>query len=187
MSIAVYAQPVSYMIAEIILIPFLWAVIANLTSGKALLQRIINTTLLLASIYLIVKVTLLGRTPNESSRFFGIPLQLVFASIRGRRELVRSILLNILLFAPFGSALVFLLPERKAASVRLIITCCAGMMLSVLIECAQYQLALGNAEVDDVICNSLGTMVGALALPINAAISAIRNEKGKEQAAIYDK
>ncbi|WP_442973818.1 VanZ family protein [Ruminococcus sp. 1001136sp1] len=39
----------------------------------------------------------------------------------------------------------------------------SGFLLSVVIESFQYCLCLGRAETDDVICNTLGCMLGVMA------------------------
>lgn len=58
---------------------------------------------------------------------------------------------NILFFLPFG----FLYPATKY-HVALI----SGLILSILIETIQYIACLGLCELDDVLCNGLGTFIG---------------------------
>ena len=96
-------------------------------------------------------------------------------SIRENREIIRSLLLNILLFCPFGAALVNLLPRRKPVVSRIITACMLGMILSILIEWMQFHFSLGSAEADDVICNTLGTLIGAQALPVKSALERKRS------------
>ncbi|MBQ6499143.1 MAG: VanZ family protein, partial [Ruminococcus sp.] len=38
----------------------------------------------------------------------------------------------------------------------------SGVAFSVLIEVLHYAMSLGNAEIDDVICNTLGLLAGCL-------------------------
>lgn len=70
-------------------------------------------------------------------------------------------LMNILFFIPFG----FLFPEKDILPTmfknrRWLLILCTGMLLSIFVELAQYIFCLGLCELDDVICNGLGTMIG---------------------------
>ena len=60
---------------------------------------------------------------------------------------------NILFFIPFG----FLFPTVKH-----LITIVSGLLLSIIIEAIQYIACLGLCELDDVLCNVFGTLVGCL-------------------------
>ena len=165
-----YAQPVRYMAAEILLVPILWAVLSVFTSKKRWLERTLNVLLLLISLWLILKSTVLGRVADARSGLVSLPFQLILTAIKENREIVRILLLNSLLFCPFGAALIGLLPGQGSAATRLLTVCMAGMVLSILIEWTQFHFSLGNAEADDVICNALGTLIGACALPIKDAL-----------------
>ncbi len=58
---------------------------------------------------------------------------------------------NILFFMPFG----LLFPLKKWKTIML-----SSFAFSVLIEIAQYIFQLGLCEIDDVICNTLGALIG---------------------------
>ena len=68
----------------------------------------------------------------------------------------RNIVLNILLFVPFG----FLLPLGIRFFRRFWVTYLTGLAVTVLIESTQLILARGVAEADDILNNFLGTMIG---------------------------
>ena len=68
----------------------------------------------------------------------------------------RNIVLNILLFVPFG----FLLPLGIRFFRRFWVTYLTGLAVTVLIELTQLILARGVAEADDILNNFLGTMIG---------------------------
>lgn len=175
MSITVYTQPIKYIVLEIILIPVMWVMVSLLVSRRSELDRPINALILFAAILLIVHSTLLNRVSGARSGVVSLPFQQFIASIRDNREILRSLLLNILLFCPFGAAFVNLFSQHKPSASRVSFACILGMLLSLLIEWIQYHFSLGNAEADDVICNTLGTFIGALSLPIKTAIAAARN------------
>ena len=64
---------------------------------------------------------------------------------------VIQIIDNILFFIPFG----FLLPVSSWKKALI-----AGFGFSLCIELAQYAGGLGLAELDDVICNTIGAVIG---------------------------
>ena len=166
MAIHFYGQPIRYMVAEILLVPILWAVISVFTSKKRHLERTLNAALLLMALWLIMNSTILSRAVDARSDLVSLPFQLVLKAIKENREIIRSLLLNVLLFCPFGAAAVGLLPRRGTGSSQVLTACMAGMILSILIEWVQFHFSLGNAEADDVICNALGALIGACTLPI---------------------
>ncbi len=102
-----------------------------------------------------------------------------FASLTAARvqpELYREMLMNVFLFFPLGLTLSNALPQKWHRWLRIILTTLVGCALSAGIEYAQYRCALGLAETDDVICNTLGAFLGATSLLAAHAI-----EKHKER------
>lgn len=103
-----------------------------------------------------------------------------FAALTAARvqpELYREMLMNVFLFFPLGLTLSNALPRKWHRWGRIILTTLVGCALSAGIEYAQYRYALGLAETDDVICNTLGAFLGSTSLLIAHAI-----EKHKERA-----
>lgn len=76
-------------------------------------------------------------------------------------EMYRSMLMNVFLFEPLGLALPFVF--KGSAVKRILLSIMIGFALSVIIETVQYFFVLGMAEIDDVICNTLGTAIGSCA------------------------
>lgn len=70
----------------------------------------------------------------------------------------KLILDNILVFVPFGMLFPNLLNKNQKH--KLIISAAAGMTFSVMIESVQYVFSLGCTELDDVINNTIGAVVG---------------------------
>ena len=123
----------------------------------------------------ILYATLLTRTP-------GVPEAILtpFASLTAARiqpEIYREMLMNVFLFFPLGLTLSNALSRRWHRWLRIILTTLVGCALSAGIEYAQYRCALGLAETDDVICNTLGAFLGAVSL-----LAAHANEKSRERA-----
>ena len=103
-----------------------------------------------------------------------------FASLTAARvqpELYREMLMNVFLFFPLGLTLSNALPRKWHRWLRIILSTLVGCALSAGIEYVQYRYALGMAEADDVICNTLGAFLGAASLLAAHAI-----EKHKERA-----
>lgn len=80
----------------------------------------------------------------------------------GSREIIRTNLMNVLLFVPGGLFTGCLLPERWKVWSRLSIIVLLFAAVSIGIEWAQYYFSLGTSEMDDVIHNAFGALIGAL-------------------------
>ena len=78
----------------------------------------------------------------------------------GPKELIRTLWMNVLLFVPGGLLLDAQLPRRCPCWLRAALTVLMLAVLSVGIETMQYQYALGTVEADDVLCNTLGALIG---------------------------
>lgn len=103
-----------------------------------------------------------------------------FASLTAARiqpEIYREMLMNVFLFFPLGLTLSNALPRKWHRWGKIALTTLVGCALSAGIEYAQYRCALGLAETDDVICNTLGAFLGAVSLLVAHAI-----EKYRERA-----
>lgn len=115
--------------------------------------------------------TILSRTSGSSQHFelqpfrvygrlFESPIEEVadtgFAAMFLRGILpITGLILNILLYYPLGYLLPFLFHKLKPKHVILI-----GCLCSVATEVTQYLLKIGWCETDDVIHNTLGTVIG---------------------------
>lgn len=131
-----------------------------------------NTALACAAAFIILYTTILTRTPGVSEAILT-----PFASLTAARiqpELYREMLMNVFLFFPLGLTLSNALPLKWHRWLRIILTTFVGCALSAGIEYAQYRYALGMAEVDDVICNTLGAFIGTTSLLIAPAIEKYR-------------
>lgn len=117
--------------------------------------------LCLAGIIAFATVILAGTIFSRSSDIRGYTLNLIpFASlkiaIQGNEEGFRVCYMNSLLFYPLG-CLFFGYNNKRFKTIYYII---AGLLLSVIIEVLQFVLHLGVAEIDDIIFNTLGVILG---------------------------
>lgn len=134
-----------------------------------------NTALACAAAFIILYATILTRTPG-SYELILTPFATFTAALQ-QPELYREMLMNVFLFFPLGLTLSNALPRKWHRWGRIALTTLIGCILSAEIEYAQYRYALGMAETDDVICNTLGAFLGAVSLLVAHAI-----EKYRERA-----
>lgn len=139
---------------------FTWAILCQHVSRKRWLA--VNIVVLCVSTAAILYATILTRTPGDYKLILTPFASL--AAARQQPELYRELLMNVFLFFPLGLTLSNALPQKWHCWGRIVLTTFVGCMLSAGIEYAQYRYALGMAEVDDVICNTLGAFIGAASL-----------------------
>ena len=151
----------------------LWPVLCQRVGERR--RVLLNTALACAAAFIILYATILTRTPGNYELIL-TPFAALSAA-RQQPELYREMLMNVFLFFPLGLTLSNALPRKWHRWGRIILTTFVGCALSAGIEYAQYRCALGLAETDDVICNTLGAFIGSTSLLIAHAI-----EKHKERA-----
>ena len=163
---SIYSKPLSNIILAIVIAIVAWGYLRT----KVQLRRwmMANLVLFCAAVIAILYATILTRTP-------GVPAVILtpFAALSAARqqpELYRAMLMNVFLFFPLGLTLSNALPRSWHRWGRIILTTLVGCALSAGIEYAQYRCALGLAETDDVICNTLGAFIGSTSLLIAHAI-----------------
>ena len=148
----------------------LWPVLCQRVGERR--RVLLNTALACAATFIILYATILNRTPGNYELIL-TPFAALSAA-RQQPELYRAILMNVFLFFPLGLTLSNSLPRKWHRWGRIILTTFVGCILSAGIEYTQYRYALGMAEVDDVICNTLGAFIGSTSLLIAPAIEKYR-------------
>ena len=169
----IYAQPPLLIISLMTAAFALWGCLAakiHMTLHWRRGNLILSILMAIAILY----TTILGRSEGNT----GLVLTpfAALAAARQQPELYREMLMNIFLFFPLGLTLSNALPRRWNCWLRIIVTVLAGCVLSAGIEYAQYRFALGMAETDDVLCNTLGAFLGAASLLLTHAIE--KHKKG---------
>ena len=147
-----------------------WTVLCNCLRAKVRIA--VNVILFCVSAAIILHATLISRTPGTYTAVL-TPFA-ALAAARQQPELYREMLMNVFLFFPLGLTLSNALPRRWHRWLRIVLTTLTGCVLSAGVEYAQYRFALGMAETDDVICNTLGVFVGSTSLLLAHAIKKIR-------------
>ena len=167
----IYGMRLQKVAILMLLLLLLWA---NLCQHIIKRWAAINVVIFGLSTATILYATILTRSVGVSEAILT-----PFASLTAARiqpEIYREMLMNVFLFFPLGLTLSNALPRKWHRWLRIILTTLVGCALSAGIEYAQYRCALGLAETDDVICNTLGAFLGAASLLAAHAI-----EKHKER------
>ena len=132
----------------------------------------IRTALFIVSVGFILWETILSRQSSgihqtEMRLMWG--LQEMIAGNPNWKQFALYWIENVLLFIPFG----FLFPKNT-----LRLAMISGFLLSMGIEAMQYFGCLGLCELDDVICNTLGSLAGfLLAMVVQRMVSIIKEKK----------
>lgn len=168
----IYALPLHMVIILMLALLIVWAMLSLHKNQKK--RTIINLVLCSITALTILYATILTRTPGDYELIL-TPFATFTAALQ-QPELYRAMLMNVFLFFPLGLTLSNALPRKWHRWLRIILTTLVGCALSAGIEYAQYRCALGLAETDDVICNTLGAFLGATSLLAAHAI-----EKSRER------
>ena len=155
--IFIYCQPLPRLIFLMLLLIFLWGYLA-FREGNRLRWRLLNGVLFLGCAAVIFYMTVYTRGETADAAVL-VPFQ-SFREARLQPELYRSMLMNVFLFVPLGLTLPFVLGKGRWAP---FLTAVLALAFSAGIEYLQYTYALGRCEVDDVIMNTLGALLGSRA------------------------
>ena len=168
----IYTRPLVVIILFMVLALIVWGELAAHITAKY--WRRGNLILAVLMVGAILYATILTR--SEGSTGLILTPFATFVAARQQPELYREMLMNVFLFFPLGLTLSNALSQKWHRWGRIILTTLIGCILSAGIEYAQYRYALGMAEADDVICNTLGAFIGSSSLLIAHAI-----EKSRER------
>lgn len=118
--------------------------------------RPLRVTLFCIYLFLNFCQTLIGRKPMPQMRCEPVPFWSYRLALAGDAPMAVGIVLNILLYVPFG----FLLDDSRHLSRHPWLIVLLGFLLSLATETVQLVTRLGTFEVDDLINNTLGTLIG---------------------------
>ena len=122
----------------------LWRILARYI--RIDIWKILNLFGAGVSFFLILKFTVLGRTPSGVHQF------VVMAPYSD--EFFRELLMNVFLYFPLGLTLGELIGWHRIW---------LALVLAIVIESWQYAAGTGMVQVTDVICNTLGAWIGGIA------------------------
>lgn len=131
-------------------------IVVCLKKGKLSLTDKHLWAIALAEVYfLILRSTVLCRSVSKSARIEWEPFWSYQAYLHGRDYIFGQIVMNVLVFIPMGFLLGGILHGKGWWKALLM-----GLGMSLVIEVLQYVRMCGISEVDDLIHNVLGFMIG---------------------------
>lgn len=161
----IYKFPLIYIIYAMLLIALLWSYL-RCVSRKSLRRNIIwkcgNALIFLGILVIVIRITLYTRRSGATEVIL-FPLH-SFVEAKTQPEMYRSLLMNVFLFFPIGLSMPNVLPKKWKHSV--LVTIIFAFIFSTGVEFLQYYYLLGRAEVDDVLCNTFGCMLGSISYKI---------------------
>lgn len=153
----IYCQPIPRLCLFIFLFILLWGYLAY-REGNSLRWRFANAVVFLGIVAVVFYMTVYTRGESAEQAVF-TPFR-SFQDAKIQPELYRSMLMNVFLFVPLGISLPFVLGWRRCSCMFTVIL---AALFSSGIEYLQFRYALGKCEVDDVIMNTLGSLMGCIA------------------------
>lgn len=153
----IYKQPLHLIVIFMILAAVLWGYLGS-RERSSKRWRIANAAVFAGIVAVIFYMTIYARGEGTAEAVL-VPFQ-SFREAREQPELYRTMLMNVLLFFPIGLSLPFALGKGKLAIPVTVVLAC---LFSAGIEYLQYRYSLGRCEVDDVIMNTLGALLGCSA------------------------
>lgn len=151
--------PIFIMIFVVVIILFLFL---NRKSGYKLNSKRRQFTLLIyigmiSTVVGMILVTLIpAGYPNDSLQLVPFDSIIETWELATTRAIINSLIMNVLLFVPFGFFL-YLITRKE------FLTTVAASLTSILIEALQFILPVGRVtNIDDVILNTIGGIIGML-------------------------
>lgn len=129
----------------------LWFVVVFKCSKRR--TRNMGFVLFTCSALAILYITLFSREKGSESAAVLIPFSFVYRGLASP-TIYRSFWMNVYLFVPIGLAIGAI---KKKNSISILFALC----LSTVIEITQFGFKLGTLEVDDIIANTIGCLLGA--------------------------
>ncbi len=117
-------------------------------------KSILLNFLFATALTIIIIVSLLNRSRSRARIVMLNPYYTLNAICNGEIHMIRQIFSNVILYIPFGIVLTIILEKQKKYVIY------TGIVLSVCMEILQYLFSRGYSESMDVICNTLGNLIG---------------------------
>lgn len=171
----IYVQPLYRIVFIILILVAAWSIMGRI-AGKRRWWHILNLVVCIGIVATIVYMTVYNRAGNIREAVL-MPFH-SFIEAQEQPEIYRSMLMNVFLFVPIGLSLPFALPIEHNGTITILFAFC----LSIFIEFIQYKYGLGRCEVDDVIMNTLGALIGTLAYDLSAKNNKEKLWKSKERS-----
>ncbi len=158
----IYCMPILYTLILLFFVCCLWRVVCSKIKKEQVKSwKIFNLFLFVIWMICIIYITIFVRN-TEVCEINLIPFHSIIDVINGKNiELLRTSWMNCLLFVPGSMWLNYILSKKNRK--KLIFQIMFFILLSICIEFVQGYFKLGVVEVDDVIHNTFGALIGSTA------------------------
>lgn len=173
---AFYCLPLWASASSVIVMLLLWFTVMYLAQQRKRLVHTISGCALLAALLVIVAATLLSRQKGNYTVYFAL-LSRFRADDFDLDTTIRPMLMNLFLFLPFGMALSYVFPDKLKLWTRVMLVIASAFLLSLFLETTQYCLSIGNFETNDILCNTVGALLGTAPSAIQAKVGRRRDRR----------
>ena len=156
----IYTMPLYKVCLVLVLLLVLWAYYRAYLPKKLFWSM--NLCMLVVAVSAVLYLTVFSRKVGTYDIVL-VPFS-ALSEAKKEPERYRSMLMNVFLFFPLGMACANAFSDKMKMRRRVILVVAIGFALSTAVEYIQYRFSLGMAETDDVICNTLGALVGSLSV-----------------------
>lgn len=156
----IYTMPLYKVCLVMVLLLVLWAYYRAYLPKKLFWSM--NLCVLVVAVSAVLYLTVFSRKVGTYDIVL-VPFS-ALSEAKKEPERYRSMLMNVFLFFPLGMACANAFSDKMKMRRRVILVVAIGFALSTAVEYIQYRFSLGMAETDDVICNTLGALVGSLSV-----------------------
>ena len=156
----IYTMPLYKVCLVMVLLLVLWAYYRAYLPKKLFWSM--NLCVLVVAVSAVLYLTIFSRKVGIYDVVL-VPFS-ALSEAKKEPERYRSMLMNVFLFFPLGMACANAFSDKMKMRRRVILVVAIGFALSTAVEYIQYRFSLGMAETDDVICNTLGALVGSLSV-----------------------
>lgn len=152
-----YNTPIYFICIYIIVAIIVWTCLSLLLK-RAKTRKTLNLIVFIIYLVCVFYITLISRTSTE--RYISlIPFDSFFL-VAQYPDVLNQIAMNILMFVPLGLTLPYIFCKHLKPTLGLSVVCC--FLISLIIEICQFLFGLGRCEIDDVIMNTFGAVLGGL-------------------------
>lgn len=123
---------------------------------KLSLRSFITVPVLAFYLSFVATITIFARIPSHCAQYRIMLFWSYRAIAGGQTDLIAEVFWNVVLFIPIGILLMILFTNRF----RIITALGCGLLMSVCIEVVQLVFHRGLFEFDDMVHNTLGTLIG---------------------------
>lgn len=153
----IYCMSIPSTVFILISVCCLWKFVELKIKKQKKLWQVFNLLLFVVWFVCIIYMTVLTRAGKTEINF--IPFRFIYEPFRtGNEEFFRTGWMNILLFVPGGMFLSYGI--SKPTKIKRVLQIVVLIAISVDIEILQWYYKLGVVEIDDVICNTFGAIIG---------------------------